>query len=161
MKNSARFFVFINIIVIFFFSVSPVSAVLPRTQTLWTTTNEDGVDVIPYVRVDKKALFVDFEDKNFSNIEYIYYNLKYDSDGSIKRGIEGSFVPVASDYFGYYQGRPYFRRELVLGTCSKGVCTYHQKPHNVKLTINTNLLSGKIDQYTKVLSFPDDQFTLP
>ena len=74
-KNSAHVLVFASILAIFFLILlsSPASAVFLRTQTFWIASSKDGVDVIPYVRADKKVLFVDFEDKDFSNIKYIYY----------------------------------------------------------------------------------------
>jgi len=140
--------------------VSPVSAVSPRTHTLWTVAGAaSGVNVIPYIRIDKRAMFVDFEDKDFSNVRYIYYKLEYESDGVTKRGIEGSFVPVSGAWYAYYQGKPYFRKELTLGTVSGEIYYYHNNPHDIKLTVNTNMLSGKIEQYTQVLSFPANQFT--
>ena len=138
--------------------VYPALAVSPRTQTVYETTGQ-GVDVIPYVRSDKHAIFVDFEHQNFDNIEYIYYNLNYDTDEPGKiRGVEGSFIPSQKEYSGYYNGKPYFRHELLFGTCSKNVCKYDRGVRNVKLTVNTNYLTGQVDQYTKVLTFPQDQF---
>ena len=129
-----------------------------RTGTVYNTTG-DGVDVIPYVRSDQNALFVDFEHPNFNNIEYIYYNLNYDTDEpATKRGVEGSFIPSQKTPSGHFNGRPYFRHELLFGTCSKNVCKYDKGVRNVKLTVNTNYLTGAVDQYTKVLTFPQDQF---
>lgn len=160
MKNCPKLKILLSSILVIasFFVVPPVLAVAKRTQTIWTMSGE-GLNVIPYVRVDKKALLVDFEDKDFKNIEYIYYNLNYDSDESrTKRGIEGSFIPSLTKPSGHYEGRPYYRIELVLGTCSQNVCTYHGNPRNVKLTVNTKMLSGKIEQYTQVLTIPDNQF---
>jgi hypothetical protein len=160
MKNYLKLKIFLlSLLGIALFFVAPrVLAADKRTQTIWTTSGE-GVDLIPYVRVDKKALFVDFEANNFNNIEYIYYNLNYDTDepGRI-RGVKGSFVPSTLGADGFYNGRPYYRRELILGVCSGVICTYHKNPRNVKLTANTKMLSGKVDQYTQVLSIPDDQF---
>jgi|SRR3989344_4495941 len=129
-----------------------------RTGTVYETTGQ-GVDVIPYIRSDTNAIFVDFEHANFNNIEYIYYNLNYDTDEPAKiRGVEGSFIPSQKPYSGYFNGKPYFRHELLFGTCSKNVCKYDRGTRNVKLTVNTNYLTGSVDQYTKVLTFPQDQF---
>ena len=136
---------------------TPVQAASPRTTTIWAATGEGGVDVVPYVRVDKKALFVDFE--NFNNtIDHVYYNLNYNRrDNGIKGGVEGSFFPSVAAYSGSYNGKNYIRRELIFGTCSQGVCVYHPAK-DVVLTVKTYIKNGKVAQYTKVLSFPQDQF---
>lgn len=132
---------------------------MPRTSTTWTTVGKDGVDIIPYVRSDKKALWVDFESANFKNIDYVYYNLNYDTDEQdTKRGIEGSFNPNLSEISAYYKNKPYFRKLLMLGVCSANACVYHNNPRSVTLTVNTKMKSGKISQYTRVLSIPDSQF---
>ena len=142
--------------VLLLIGVSAVSAAEPRTSTYWTSTNNDGVDVTPYVRVDKKALFVDFE--NFDNVAYVYYNLNYiNKQNGVKGGVEGSFSHDARLYSGSFNGKNYIRREIIFGSCSSQNCVYHS-PKNVILTVNTKMLEGQIDQYTKVLSIPDDQF---
>ena len=129
-----------------------------RTQTVFTASGQ-GVTVIPYVRADKNAMFVDFEHANFNNIEYIYFNLNYDSDEpETKRGVEGSFIPTQTEVSGHYNNKPYYRYELIFGTCSKDVCTYDDGVRDVKLTVNTKFLTGQVDQHTQVLTFPQDQF---
>ena len=147
----------VSVFFLFFLMVVPVSAAEPRTSTVWSVTGEDGVDVIPYVRADKKALFVDFE--GFTNeMGYVYYNLNYNQKASnVKGGVEGSFVPSGVPYTGHYNNVPYIRREILFGSCSKNVCIYHN-PKNVTLTVNTQILEGKVAQYTKVLGIADDQF---
>jgi hypothetical protein len=128
-----------------------------RTTTVWTVSNADGINVIPYVRVDKRALFVDF-DHFTANMDYIYYNLNYvDKNTGIKGGVEGSFLTNPVPVYGNYGGFDYARRELLFGTCSKNDCNYN-KPKSVTLTVNTHFSTGQIVQYTKVLSFSDDQF---
>lgn len=134
-----------------------IAIAAPRSSTPWVSTNNDGVSVIPYVRADKKALFVDFE--NFpANTEYVYYNLNYDNRNTgVKNGVEGSFNPTPNMYTGWYGGHPYVRRQLLFGTCSQGVCVYGH-PKNVTLTVNTKLTKGKVSQYSKVIKFPDSLF---
>ncbi|KKU91834.1 MAG: hypothetical protein UY21_C0009G0025 [Microgenomates group bacterium GW2011_GWA1_48_10] len=129
----------------------------PRTTTVWTVDDTKGINVIPYVRVDKKALFVDF-DHFTSDMDYIYYNLNYvNKNTGVKGGVEGSFLTSPLPKFGNYGGFDYARRELVYGTCSKNVCNYHS-PKTVTLTVNTHFSKGTVAQYTKVLTFNDDQF---
>lgn len=149
---------------------TPVLADELRTQTIWTTSGTGGVDVIPYVRVDKKAVFVDFEADSFDNIDYVYYNMVYETDEpESKRGVEGTFFPAVTKIFSYYNGRPYYRTGemgvkgeagggLVLGTCSRQVCTYYKNPKSLKLTVTTKYKTGKVLDHTKVITIADDQF---
>lgn len=144
-------------VVAVFVLVGSISAA-SRTQTVFASSGQ-GVGVIPYVRVDSKAMFVDFEHKDFNNIEYVYYKLDYGTiDPEIKRAVEGSFIPDASMYDGEFDGKPYIRHELLFASCSNKVCTYERGVNKVKLTVNTKFLTGAVDQYTQVLTFPDDQF---
>jgi len=133
-------------------------ALAARTQTTWTASATGGVDVIPYVRVDKKALFIDFEHSNFDLIDYVYYNLNYETDeAETKRGVEGTFFPRITEVTAYYEGRPYIRRELVFGTCSQGACDYYSGPRTMRLTVTTKFLSGKVVENTKIIGISDDQ----
>lgn len=157
MKNITKSALHIIIAVVSLIAVS-IPAYAARTQTVWTTSGAGGVDVIPYVRVDKKALFVDFEHSDFDSIDYIYYNLNYDTDEpESKRGVEGTIYPRVTDITAYYEGRPYIRRELVFGTCSQGVCDYYRNPKSMKLTVNTKFFSGKVVEHTEVIGISDDQ----
>lgn len=127
---------------------------LPRTQTIWSQlTGNGGVSVYPYIW-SNQSMAVDFESKDFSNIEYVYFNLSYDAnvEGG-RRGVEGSFIPsnFEKDYR-YYNGTPYIRKEFNFGTCSKSVCNYDANPRNIKLTVNTKMKSGNVSQYTKLIN---------
>lgn len=141
------------------FLMSPVLADTdPRTGTVWTTSGTQGVKVIPYIRSDRNALFVDFESSNnFNNVQYIYFNLQYNADTlgniGVLRGVEGSFIPSQLMPYPTYMGNPYIRKQIYFGTCSGTVCTYDPNVRNVKLTVNTKYASGPVDQYTQVLKF--------
>jgi len=138
------------------------TAFAARTVTPWTTTvtSEKGVGVIPYLWADaagRRIMFVDFESKDFDNIEYVYYNLEYDThEHDTIRGVEGSFIPSQNAPDGEWEGIPYYRKRIDMGICSGNDCVYHNKPTNVMLTVNTNMLEGQVDQYTKVIKFPND-----
>ncbi len=129
----------------------------PRTGTIWMTSGTGGVNVVPYVRSDRRAMFVDFESPdNFNNIQYIYFNLTYNADTmghiGIKRGVEGSFIPSQQQPYKSYNGKPYIRKQIYFGTCSNKVCAFDPNVRNVKLQVNTKYASGQVDQYTKVLT---------
>lgn len=144
--------------VVLFLTPPPTVLAGARTTSVWTTTDSGGINVIPYVRVDKKALFVDF-DHFTSKMDYIYYNLNYvDKNSSVKGGVEGSFITNPLPIYGSFGGFDYVRRQLLFGTCSQGTCVY-SSPKSVTLTVNTHYGSGgQIAQVTQVLSLPDNQF---
>jgi len=130
-----------------------------RTTSVWQTVSGGGVGMIPYVWSGKNNLYIDFESKNFDNIEYVYYDLLYDTNEVARsKRLQGSFVPTITTPYGEYNGVPYYRRLLPLGTRSGSTWNYHKDPRNVKLTVNTKMFTGQIDQYTAVYRFPDDQF---
>ncbi|MCR4324908.1 MAG: hypothetical protein NUV69_04460, partial [Candidatus Curtissbacteria bacterium] len=146
--------IFATFLAIFLFVVLPANAQTPRTQTIWTQSGE-GVNVIPYVEGGRRWAFVDFESKAFSNIQYVYFNFTYDHSGPGKKGgVEGSFIP-GNETVKHYNGVPYIRRALIFGACSRNVCTYEPNPKNVKLTVNTKMKSGPVDQYTRILNVPN------
>lgn len=130
-----------------------LAATTPRSTTIWQTTGDTGVvDVIPYVKADKKGLFVDFESRNFKNVDYIYFNLNYNTnEEGTKRGVEGYFYPRISE-LKPYGGAQYIRKEFTFGTCSKNVCKYDRGVRDVKLTVKTHMAIGKVASYTKVLT---------
>lgn len=125
-----------------------------RTTTLWTSSSNDGAFATPYVRSDKKALFIDFEE--FNGVEYVYYNLNYTNrDNGVRGGVEGSFIPRKEVYSGNFNGKPYVRYEIPFGSCSGKRCVLH-RAKDVKLTVNTKMKNGK--HYSKIINIPQDQF---
>lgn len=136
------------------FLASSASAATKRTTTLWTSSNNDGAFVTPYIRSDKKALFIDFQE--FNGVEYVYYNLNYTNrDNGVKGGVEGSFIPRKEIYNGSIDGKPYVRYEIPFGSCSGKRCVLH-RAKDVRLTVNTKMKNGK--HYSKVINIPQDQF---
>lgn len=143
--------------IIAFVPPSQASAAEVRSSTIWTTSGAGGVTVTPYVRSDRKALFIDF-DHFTGTMDYVYYNLNYtNKESGQKGGVEGSFLANQVPFTGYYNGLGYVRREVLFGTCSQGICIIH-KPKNVMLTVNTHYENSKIAQVTQVVSIPDSQF---
>lgn len=158
LRTKVLLILFVSVAVVLLHT-SPAFAV--RTTTVWTEAGNGGVNVYPYIWSGKDNFFLDFESDDFNNIEYIYYNVEYDTDEqATKRGFEGSIAPSLVEPYGVYQNLPYYREHIPLGTCSGNTCVYHRNVRNLHLTVNTKMLNGPIDQYTKILSFSDDQFNL-
>lgn|SRR3989344_5042397 len=154
MKLPAKFVnITLSLSILGSFSTSPAIAdSIPRTQTTFTTTGLGGVEVIPYINGNNQIAYIDFQSADWSNIEYVYYNFTYNTTAQgTKRGVEGSFIP-SQVTMNQYGGETYYRQMLLFGTCSKNVCTYDPNPTNVQITVNTNMISGSVDQYTTVLS---------
>lgn len=108
---------------------------IPRTVPLNTSTSVntqtiDGINTSVAFRSDRKAVNVEFS--NLSNISTISYVLSYDTD-TVSQGLTGTLTNDADD--------PTLR-ELIFGTCSASVCTYHTGIINARLTITTELTNG-------------------
>jgi len=117
-----------------FFFVLPVDAkLLPRytNTTRGGSTPSSAVVVSPKLRGDRRALNIYFG--NLSKAKGISYILTYQGSGSD----QGAMGSVDSS------GGNTSNRELLFGTCSSGVCTYHSNIVNAKLEVTIELTSGK------------------
>jgi len=90
-----------------------------------------GFPVSVGYRPDKRAL--NFSFTNFSGISSISYIFQYETNG-ITQGAAGSITAANS---------PGQSRELLFGTCSTSVCTYHSGLKNAKLSFTANYTNGR------------------
>ena len=123
------------ILLITLFLVLPVEAkLLPRFSSPARSSRGGSgggsVVVSPKLRGDRRALNVYFG--NPSKAKSISYILTYRGNDS-DQGAMGS-VDVSSGNTS---------RELLFGTCSTSVCTYHQGISNMRLEVTIELASGK------------------
>lgn len=84
----------------------------------------------PSIRADRKALSVNFS--NLQTASSVSYELTYDSNG-VTQGVIGTITP---------NGQIAATRELLFGTCSKNVCTYHANITGMKYVVTSTLTSG-------------------
>ena len=70
---------------------------------------------------------------NLSQVKSLEYVLTYESNGN-EQGVTGSIDTTSGSSLS---------RELVFGTASSGVYTYHSNIKNMKLEVNVVLKSGK------------------
>jgi len=82
------------------------------------------------LRSDRQALEAVLGD--VAKAKSVTYRLTYTADG-ISQGIDGTYEAASGSA----------QRELVFGTCSKGVCAYNQNITDMVLELRTLLLSGK------------------
>lgn len=125
-------------ILIVFFLLFVSSAVLPTPimakrlihQGKKPNQNLSRIIIKPKIRSDRLALIVNFN--NLDQASSILYELTYEADG-IPQGVRGTITPA---------GENSTQRELLFGTCSRNVCTYHQNIKNMKFTATSTLKSG-------------------
>lgn len=91
----------------------------------------NNVAVSPRLRRDKHALNIYFS--NLQKATGASYTLTYQTQGR-QEGAGGSIRQEEGNST---------TRELLFGTCSKNVCTYHQGIKNMKLEVTGQLKSGR------------------
>ena len=91
-----------------------------------------GIPASVRYRPDKLALLLSFY--NFSGIESINYSFTYTSNGLVQ-GVGGR-VTASND--------PSSVRELLFGTCSSGVCKYHENLSGTSLALTANFSNGTV-----------------
>ena len=122
---------FILLLSLFLFASSVEAKLLPRFSSPARSSGGGGSLVVsPKLRGDRRALNVYFG--NLSKARSVSYILTYRGNDS-DQGAMGS-VDVASGNT---------TRELLFGTCSTSVCTYHQGISNMRLEVTIELTSGK------------------
>lgn len=124
---------------VFWFSVMGLFliAIFP-IETLAATR---GAVVVPKLRSDHLAVTVNFS--GLDNIESIAYCLTYISNGR-RQGACGSITPA---------GQTNVSRELLLGTCSRNVCTFFPNVKNLRLAVRSKLKVGSPKYVTRSFRF--------
>lgn len=89
-----------------------------------------SVSVRPKLRADRQALLLVFSGMNQATT--VNYNLTYQS-GEVGQGVQGNYDAGAGNT----------QKELVFGTCSGTVCTYHQNIKDMVLEIKISLKDGR------------------
>lgn len=122
-------------LLILFGIVGQVEAkLLPRFKQSSNKTGKpvaSGLVVSAKLRSDRRAIFVYFA--NLNKVTSLTYTLMYQTNGK-DEGVSGSMDASSGGTA---------QRELLFGTCSSGVCRYHENLTNMKLEITSTLPSGK------------------
>lgn len=108
--------------------------VLPQAKKTGPTkavVKISGITVSPKLRSDRRALNVNFG--NLQNASSVSYSLTYNTSTQ-QEGAMGALS---------LNGVLNQSQELLFGTCSKNVCTYHKGIKDAKLDISYTLKSGK------------------
>ena len=124
----------IGLFLLLFVFLSPVSVLaikkLVRRQSGGVSAQGYGVSIRPKLRADHQALLLVFS--GMDKAKSVSYNLTYQS-GEIGQGAQGNYDAASGNT----------QKELVFGTCSGIVCTYHQSIKDMVLEVKSSLKSGK------------------
>lgn len=82
-------------------------------------------------RGDKLGLLMSF--LNFGSISSVTYSFTYETNG-IPQGVGGTVTNA---------NNPSADRELLFGTCSTSICTYHHNLTNARLVLTAKLTNGR------------------
>jgi len=119
------FFIFLFLLI----KVSFVEArVLPRFQSTRVSAPSSSIGIYPQLRADRKGLLINFSNIS-GNVSYVLYYKTNDKDEGVSGSIEGSGSTET--------------REILFGTCSSGVCRYHENINNMKLEVTYSTSSTK------------------
>lgn len=102
-----------------------------KTTVYRKTAAKSSIPSAVSYRSDKQGILFSFT--NFTGLESVTYSFTYSSNG-IQQGAGGTITSV---------NNPTSSRELLFGTCSSGVCTYHRNLSNAKLVLTAKLTNGK------------------
>lgn len=135
MKNKTIIFILV-ILVVLMIHVIPSSCYAARKRVRKATQQPvyvpQGVEAYVRFRADRRGLLINFS--NFSNLQSGSYELLYETNG-VTQGAGGSIILGDSS-----------TKEVLFGTCSGGVCNWHENITNARLSIYSTLKDG-----TKVL----------
>jgi hypothetical protein len=125
--------IFISLTVFLSFSkdVYALKKFVPKSTGTKTVTRGSIAAKVAY-RPDKRGVLLTLS--NFANLNSVDYILSYDSAG-LQQGVGGK---ITSD------NNPLQTRELLFGTCSGGVCKYHQNMQNARLNLTASLKNGTL-----------------
>lgn len=89
-----------------------------------------GIPAFVRYRGDRLGILLSF--LNFTNLESVSYSFTYTANG-MPQGAGGTITAA---------NNPTASRELLFGTCSSGVCTYHNNLSNARLVLTAKRTNG-------------------
>lgn len=102
-----------------------------KSKTKTKSSTVSTVSISYKWRRDRKAIYVYF--RNLNRARSVFYTLAYQTDGK-DEGVAGTLDG---------SGGSTATRELLLGTCSSGVCRWHPNVKNIRFEAAIELLSGQ------------------
>jgi len=134
MTNKIAVLVISLSVLCFFTRTTPVHAAKPfvakKAAVRKTTSRGFVIPVSVRFRPDRRGILFSFT--NFSGIESVSYSFTYTTNGQPQGA--GGTITSGND--------PSSNRELLFGTCSTAVCTYHSNLANSRLVFTAKLANG-------------------
>lgn len=115
------------------FQPNPIYAAkkfVPKKSAGKVTVSSGSIPAIVKYRSDKLGILFSFA--NFNNIDTVNYSFTYNTNGNPQGA--GGTVRASND--------PTAERELLFGTCSTSVCTYHSGLTNARLILTAKMNNG-------------------
>ena len=103
---------------------------VPKKSTV-KYTSVGGIPAAVSYRPDRLGLNLSF--RNFTGLESVYYSFTYNTNGMVQ-GIGGKVTA---------SNNPTVARELLFGTCSRGVCRYHYNLSDARLVLTAKYNNGR------------------
>ncbi len=103
---------------------------IPKKTANKTAVSSSSIPTIVKYRSDKLGILFSFT--NFNNIDSVNYSFTYNSNGNPQGA--GGTVRASNN--------PTAERELLFGTCSTSVCTYHSGLTNARLVLTAKMTNG-------------------
>lgn len=113
------------------------SSIIP-TPTIVLPTISESVNVSLTAKNNNRTVVLKISNIP-ENTEIIEYELTYQTDSSLPRGVLGK-ITVAGD-------KEITRDDIVLGTCSSGKCVYDTGVKNVDLSLKFTSLDGQVSVF--------------
>lgn len=128
---NCKVFLFVAFLSVSLFAASPIQAAkkFVAKKTVKRTGGFSLPSLVSY-RGDKRALFLSF--RNFNGLDSVSYSFTYETNGN-PQGAGGTITA---------SNNPTAQRELLFGTCSTSVCTYHYNLRNARLVLTAKLTNG-------------------
>lgn len=103
---------------------------VPKKSAGKATVPKGSIPAIVKYRGDKLGILFSFA--NFNSIDSVNYSFTYNTNGN-PQGAGGTIRTANS---------PTAERELLFGTCSTSVCTYHSGLTNARLVLTAKMTNG-------------------
>ena len=112
-------------------SVGAAKKFVPKTTVKKNAPVRSGFPAVVRYRGDHLGILLSFA--NFAGLDSVAYSFTYTTNG-IPQGVGGTVTQ---------NNNPTSARELLFGTCSHGVCTYHYNLKDARLSLVAKYTNGK------------------
>jgi hypothetical protein len=103
---------------------------IPKNTITKKVVSSSIPSIVKY-KPDRKGLYFSFS--HFNGIASVSYSFTYDTNGN-PQGAGGIITA---------NNNPLEQRELLFGTCSTSICTYHNNISNARLTLIATFVNGR------------------